>query len=520
MISLPGLSASLVTVDELVLRAQHAEKEGRWDVAREVYEKAVYRLSKPEEARLASDLLRWIGRTYLQEGRLKGAEDCFEAALAVAELSGDAGIQAHAVNYIAITCQQRGRLDEAEDLYHSARVWARQAKDQRLLAMIEQNLGAMANIRGDLSLALRRYRTSLEGYRELDLREHIAPVLNNLAMLLTQMGAHQEAESLYREGFEIALREEDVGTQVAIQVNRVSLWIAKEDYSRAREACDAAYGLARRRGATRWLGEIHKHFGVIARNTADLDGAEEELRKAEELAREAEDGLLVAETLRELAEVYWQAGRHSDTLGCLNRAYRLFSDIRARRDLEEVDRSLQRLKELFQDIAFRLGERIESKDRYTHGHCNRVAEYGCALAQAAGMEEAELDWFRMGAFLHDVGKMVVPSEILNKAGPLSPEERREIERHSVEGERLLAELEFPWDIRPMVRHHHEHWAGSGYPDGLRGEEIPFSARVLCVADVYDALTTVRSYRLAFSQARALEIMAEDSGRLFERLVAC
>ncbi len=121
----------------------------------------------------------------------------------------------------------------------------------------------------------------------------------------------------------------------------------------------------------------------------------------------------------------------------------------------------------------------------------------------------------MGALLHDVGKIVVPSSILNKPGPLTTEEWATMKRHPQAGVHLLREIEFPWDIRPMVRHHHEHWDGSGYPDGLVGDDIPLSARILCLADVFDALTSSRSYRAGLTRAHALSVMGEDCGKIFD-----
>ena len=121
----------------------------------------------------------------------------------------------------------------------------------------------------------------------------------------------------------------------------------------------------------------------------------------------------------------------------------------------------------------------------------------------------------MGAILHDVGKVDIPSEILNKPGALRAEEWSIMQGHPERGVELLADVDFPWDIRPMVLHHHEHWDGSGYPHGLSGEGIPVAARVLCVADVFDALTTTRSYRSAFTPEAALEIMQGDTGHIFD-----
>ncbi|MEO6865281.1 MAG: HD-GYP domain-containing protein, partial [Gemmatimonadaceae bacterium] len=144
------------------------------------------------------------------------------------------------------------------------------------------------------------------------------------------------------------------------------------------------------------------------------------------------------------------------------------------------------------------------------GHCVRVADIACALAERAGFDIQTLFWFRIGALLHDVGKLIVPMEVLNKPGRLDEDEWRIIKRHPEAGVELLADIEFPWDIRPMVRNHHERWDGCGYPDGLGGTAIPMSARILCIADVYDALTTTRSYRSGFDHARAVEIMIENN----------
>jgi putative nucleotidyltransferase with HDIG domain len=137
------------------------------------------------------------------------------------------------------------------------------------------------------------------------------------------------------------------------------------------------------------------------------------------------------------------------------------------------------------------------------------------MAKELGFDEQTLFWMRIGAMLHDVGKIVVPSDILNKAAPLTPAERAIIERHASAGADLLKDVEFPWDVLPMIRHHHERWDGAGYPDRLSEHAIPVSARILCVADVYDALTTHRPYRAAFTSEAALDAMRADRGRVFD-----
>jgi len=193
----------------------------------------------------------------------------------------------------------------------------------------------------------------------------------------------------------------------------------------------------------------------------------------------------------------------------------LFRDLSARRELADVERALDRLEETYLSVVEAWGESIESVDRYTSGHCSRVAEYTCLLAEAVGIHGRELTWLRMGAFLHDVGKIKVDVQILNKPGKLDAREWEEMRMHTVAGDEIVAELGFPYDIRAIVRNHHERWDGTGYPDRLAGEQIPLNARILCVADVYDALTTSRSYRSELPVEEARAIMSELSGTVFD-----
>jgi putative nucleotidyltransferase with HDIG domain len=149
------------------------------------------------------------------------------------------------------------------------------------------------------------------------------------------------------------------------------------------------------------------------------------------------------------------------------------------------------------------GQSIELADAYTHGHCERVANYGVAVARQLGLDGTAQTTIRLGAYLHDLGKVRVPHEILNKPGPLTAEEFDLIKKHPEWGLELLQGIDFPWDIRPIIGSHHEKDDGSGYPRGLKGDAIPLDAAIICVVDVYDALTTQRSYRAAHSHAEAL-----------------
>jgi putative two-component system response regulator len=141
-----------------------------------------------------------------------------------------------------------------------------------------------------------------------------------------------------------------------------------------------------------------------------------------------------------------------------------------------------------------------------------LAQYSIRLAEKLGLPEYQRVALRRGALIHDIGKLAVPEHILLKPGPLSPEERKIMEQHSVAGERICAPLRSFRHVLPIIRHHHEKWDGSGYPDGLKREQIPLTARILQITDVYDALTTDRPYRKAFSSEKAFTILNEEMQR--------
>lgn len=163
-------------------------------------------------------------------------------------------------------------------------------------------------------------------------------------------------------------------------------------------------------------------------------------------------------------------------------------------------------------ILFALAKSVEARDNYTGLHCERLAAYSIRLGQALGVSKADQLALYRGGYLHDIGKVSIPDAILFKRGMLTNEEWLIMRQHTIRGEEICRPMKSLAPVLPIIRSHHERWNGSGYPDGLHGEEIPLLARILQVADIYDALTTARSYKPAFSHQHALDIMLEESGR--------
>jgi putative nucleotidyltransferase with HDIG domain len=502
-------------VRPLVEEARSLEQAGQFGQARTRYEEGLRLLAITDGHATAAALLRWVGNTHRAEGDGEAALDCYGASFAVAELNDDALNMSHAVNWMGIVHQEWGQLDLADEYYRRARDLAESIGDAQMLAMVDQNMGTIANVRGDLVRALHHYQRSLERYREVGEERYLGQVLNNLGMIQTDLQQWAQAEAIFEEAATASERIDDWRTRVMVETNRTELLILQGDLGRARESCDAAFELASRLEHKMGLGEVYKNYGIIFREMGKYSLAETHLQSACEIAERYTNPLLAGEVQRELAQAYRAQDRNREALFALNYAHRVFSDLRARLDLADVGQRLSELESLYLEVVRKWGESIESKDRYTAGHCQRVADYGCKLAKAVGFDDQTLSWFRMGAFLHDVGKTVVSAEVLNKPGPLTDEEWDLMKRHTLVGAEIVAAMDFPWDIGPMVRNHHERWDGSGYPDGLRGRAIPLAARILCVADVFDALTTNRSYRGSFTPEQAMAIMEADSGVIFD-----
>ena len=171
--------------------------------------------------------------------------------------------------------------------------------------------------------------------------------------------------------------------------------------------------------------------------------------------------------------------------------------------------------EAAESILVALSNAIEAKDAYTEGHAERVAHYAVQVGKQMGLPAESLRRLRLGGLLHDVGKIGIPEVILNKPGPLEDAEWAVMKKHPEIGERICRPLKSLQDILPIVRSHHERPNGTGYPDGLKGDEVPLEARIVGIADIYDALATTRSYKRSFSRERCLEILREDvaAGRL-------
>src|SRR5438067_3449210 len=192
------------------------------------------------------------------------------------------------------------------------------------------------------------------------------------------------------------------------------------------------------------------------------------------------------------------------------RSYRLYLS-----KLENEKRHVEEMANLHLRTIEALALAIEAKDHTTHDHLQRVRVYATEVAKKLEVNDAEMEALQAAALLHDIGKLAVPEHIISKPGRLSPEEFEKMKIHPVVGAEILERVQFPYPVVPIVRYHHEKWDGSGYPDGLKGEEIPVGARILSAVDFLDALASDRQYRRALPMHEVLQRLAAESGKSFD-----
>lgn len=190
-------------------------------------------------------------------------------------------------------------------------------------------------------------------------------------------------------------------------------------------------------------------------------------------------------------------------------------DVVVKERTKELEESYEKLKQANRQALFGLAEAIEAKDPYTKGHCGRVAAFSLVLAKESGYSEADLETLEFGAFLHDIGKIGIRDSVLLKPAPLDDAEWIHMREHPVKGDEIASKIEMLQPIMPAVRNHHERWDGNGYPDKMRGSRIPLVARIVAIADAYDAMSTDRPYKKAIPIEICEKLLREHAGKMYD-----
>ena len=492
---------------DFLLAGREHQRAGNMPEAMQCYRAAIEAAERDTEPGILAESLRRLAVVHRYRDEPAIARELCEQSFRIAREIGDRVLAAEALNALANFDFESGDMNAAREKFYRALELG--GADAELRGRTEQNLGVLANTQGALVEALTHYRRSLEAFESIGNERGCAIAYHNLGMVSADRELWDDADRYFTQSLRVAEATGDVHLQGLCLLNHAEVHVARQRFEQARQNAESALAIFDRLGSRLDKADAYKVIGRVYRETGRNALAEARLRSAVDLAVSTGSILSEAEASRELALLYQNMGRNQEALRLLNAAHRLFGRLDARVDLVDVSTKVLRLEETYFAVVRDWGQSIESSDTYTFGHCERVAGYALAVASELGLDEEQQTAIRIGAYLHDLGKVRVPHEILNKPGALTPEEFRVIQMHPVWGVEMLATVEFPWDIKPIIRWHHERYDGSGYPDRLKGGEIPVSAQIICIVDVYDALTTTRSYRPALSPAEALKKMAES-----------
>lgn len=503
-------------LQQLIESGREAQRTGAWDAALAHYEAALELVPAGSDPGTRADVTREIGRVHQHRGDLDRAAECFAQSGAIA---GAAGLRDRAAAVLMGRANievLRGDLEAASDRFLEAREIAEGLEDDRLVAMVDHNLGVVANIQGNVAMALLSYRSALERYRRAGDRFHAAAALNNMGMAHVDLAEWGAAETCFEQASEVATQIGDTMLVGRVELNRAELHLKRRRYDAARECVDRSLQVFHRLRLKPNIAEAYKFYGILYRETSRPEQSDTHFALSLGMAEACQNRLLQAETQLEWALLHLEEERKQEGVLYLNRALRLFRELKAGREVLDVERRLGRLKEMYLPAVSGWGASLtEGKDPYQVGHAQRVADYATLLAREVGVEGWDLTYVRIGAFIHDLGNMAVEAEALREGDGPEPHDPERVRVHTILGDSLARKLDFPDEVPPIVRSHHEHWAGTGYPDRLAGEEIPFGARIVSIADVFDALTSPRSYRPAFGRAEAIGLMEPDAERVFD-----
>jgi len=372
------------------------------------------------------------------------------------------------------------------------------------------------NMKGIHGRALDLYNCALEIYRLASLTRKSAYTMNNLAITLAEMGRNDEAFDYFKQAGQIAATIQDASLTLIVDINLADLHLKKGAVAAAKEHCQKAESYLRESGLINGhLVETKKIAGKIALEEGDFETAFNCFNLAIEISRQIGARYLEAEALMARGRLCKALKRNMEALTDLEASYRIYHSLQAEGKRENTEAEINSIENLYLQIFYSMSHEVDRKDPYTKGHSDRVAALGLLLGKQLELPVGTLKTLVAAALLHDIGKIKIDDEVLKKAGKLTPQEFDDIKRHPALGVGLLRGKEFPWDIRPLILHHHEKLDGSGYPLGLKGDDIPTGAKILCIADVFDALTSDRVYRPAYDPETALKMMEAESGSAYD-----
>jgi putative nucleotidyltransferase with HDIG domain len=493
--------------------------QGRLGEAIQEHQKILALCREVPQQTVKSESYLQIGQLLCKQGDFDRALGYVQRAIAAYRRQGNQLNLCKALRNLGVIYVELGDLEEADITYKEAISIAQEAGDRLLHADLINNMGAILNMRGKRNEALELYTKSLIIYERMKEIRKNAYTKNNIGITLAEMERTEEALAYFMEAHAIAHEIKDSSLELIVDINLADLFLKQEDFDAAQRHLESAEKHLKKSSAVNGnLVEVKKLAGMVAARRGDTDLALALLSEACELGRQLGTQYTEAEVLLERGTVLKTMGRHFEALSDLEASYLMYTHVDAPGKRDTVERVIGSIENLYLDVFDSMAKEVERKDEYTRGHSDRVASLALILGKDCGLRPHMLKTLVAAGLLHDIGKISLDSAVLKKTGPLTDEERCQIQKHPELGVDLLRGKEFPWNFKPFILHHHEKLDGTGYPMGLKGEDVPLGARILSIVDVFDALTSERVYRPAFSIEQSLQIMNEESGTSFDPIL--
>ncbi len=491
-------------------------KQGKLQPAIEEYQLVLEHCRDRGQLRIRAETFLQIGQLLAKQGEHDRALGFLQRAIGAYRRLGDSDGTCRALRNLGVLYVDLGEFEEAEENFGQAIELAQEIGNKVLYADLVNNLGTIMNMKGNRPRALELYAEALELYRGNNEIRKAGYTENNIGITYTDEEDYSRALEYFEQAYRTAQQVKDAALALLIDLNLAELFLYEGALEKAKAHCRAAEKhLNDARLVNGALAETYKILGKIAQEEKQWEIAGDYFDRALEIARQIHAQFVEAEVLLGRGSLHAATKRHYDALNDLEGSYHIYRTVKAEGRRAQTEKIIGSIEKLYLAIFDAMAKEVDRKDKYTKGHSDRVASLALLLAKELGMKPFALKTIVAGALLHDLGKVRVPDEVLKKAGKLTQEEFQGIRKHPELGLEILEGKEFPWEIFPLILHHHERYDGRGYPNGLKGEETPLGARIVGIADVFDALTSDRIYRSAYDTEKALTIMLSESGTAFD-----
>ena len=503
------------TPEELIELGKKYDLEGKWDEAIEVYSQAIELAGLKAENRTVAEALRLTGNIQFKKNEWGNALKSFQQSLKHFQSLRESRGSAYSMNSIGNIYLEKGEWELAKRYYLKSLATARRIRDFRMQGMIYNNLGVIAMFQGLLEQAIARYQRSLFYYEKDGYKKGMGETYLNIGICHADLRDFEKSDQFHRKTLEIAQEIGDVYLQSKIYLHWTEVALEMVNLEFARELCDQAFELSSQLKDQLDIAQAFQHYGKIFRLMNKFALSKKHFEESIKICLSYDGLQVLAEDYRELALLYRDQEDNRKTLELLWQSFELFHQLKARKDVRDVNQKIEELEMIYVNIAKSMGAAVEIKDTYTFGHSKRVAYYSLQLSRKLNLSLTQIKAILAAAFLHDLGKVKVKRKILLKNGRLTHLEYEAIKLHPALGVQMIGSLNFPWDIKPLILHHHERYDGKGYPNGLKGEKIALGARIIGIADFFDAMTTARPYRPAWSVAETIKEMNDQMGGAFD-----